>query len=373
MTAPALPTRLVICVDGTWCTPDGPYGSSQTNISNVYRVCASVKAGEVDGGDGQTFIQKKLYYEGIGAKDDIPLVERVRVGVFGNESLKQIRDVYEKCCMLPGHPKDEVWLFGFSRGAYVVRAVAGLLHYLRALASAGTPQFGADYEQALKVYSSMKKNSRLGPGQIHEYFAANTREAPRIQFVGVFDTVKFVDDKGLYDISFNDSIQHLRHALALNEDRKAMTPEYLFPEFHANRLLRRSFIQAWFLGAHIDLGGSAVKDGLSLYPLQWMLLESRAKGLVLAFDGSFQKRVYIDNPLSITFPKPPDEGHPTMKLKNGLTVEMPDIRKVHDNEKYNNRYCIRLNRHHSLYWKRQERQPFTRYGLLEGYCGYGSF
>lgn len=169
----------------------------------------------------------------------------------------------------------------------------------------------------------------------------------------------------------------MRHALALNEDRKAMTPEYLFPQFYKNQLLRRSFVQAWFLGAHIDMGGSAAKDGLALYPLQWILLESRSKGLVLEFDGSFQNRVSVDNPLNVVFPRHESHGKGAdlwaCKLKNFLLVQMQDLRKVHELHKYNQRYDIRLNRHHSLYWKREQRQPFTNDGELKGYCGYGSF
>jgi hypothetical protein len=94
--------------------------------------------------------------------------------------------------------------------------------------------------------------------------------------------------------------------LALNEDREVMTPEYIFPDFGKNtrQYADRSMIQAWFAGAHIDIGGSAKKDGLSLYPLQWMLLESQAKGLVLEFSQIHRDFPWakIDNPLKIAFP-----------------------------------------------------------------------
>ncbi|KAI9783460.1 MAG: hypothetical protein M1816_001384 [Peltula sp. TS41687] len=190
------------------------------------------------------------------------------------EVVRGIR-VAMRCCMLG--PEDEIWLYGFSRGAYVVRAVAGLLHYLRALVSANTPSFKQDYSEALEVYKAIKRRA--------------------------FDTVKAVNDRSLYDISFNDSVQHLRHALALNEQRTAMSPEHLFPPFERTAPRNRSIFQAWFVGAHGDMGGSEAKDGLSLYPLQWMLLESRSKGLVLEFDASFSKRIKIDNPLDVVFPE----------------------------------------------------------------------
>jgi uncharacterized protein (DUF2235 family) len=370
------PTRLIICVDGTWCTPDGSYGNSHKNISNIYRVCASIKVGECVDSDGRRFKQEKEYYAGIGSKDDIALLERFQTGVFGNECLTEIRKVYERCCKLPGHPEDEVWFYGFSRGAYIVRAVAGLLHYLRALTSAGTPAFKSDYKQTLKVYESMQKSSKLGPGQIHSYFAASTRPAPKIQFVGAFDTVKAVNDRSLYNIDFNDSIQHLRQALALNEDRKAFAPEVLSPEFHSNQLRNRSFVQAWFLGAHIDMGGSAPKDGLALYPLQWMLLESQSLGLILEFDGSFDNRAVIDDPLSILFPRD-QQNFKVMdiwscKVSNGLSVHMQDLRQVHDSSEYHGRYGIHLNKRDAVYWAKQPREPFNSTGEVVGFCPYGT-
>lgn len=104
--------------------------------------------------------------------------------------------------------------------------------------------------------------------------ATATRDAPMIRFVGAFDTVKAVNDDHIFDISLNGSIQNFRHALALNENGEAMSPEHDFPQFVKNhQLLKQTFVQAWFVGAHIDMGGSSAKDGLSLYPLQWMLIE----------------------------------------------------------------------------------------------------
>jgi len=169
----------------------------------------------------------------------------------------------------------------------------------------------------------------------------------------------------------------LRHALALNENRKDFHPEYLYPEFSLAKLRERSFVQAWFLGAHIDLGGSAAKDGLSLYPLQWMFLESRSKGLGLEFDSSFSGRVYIDNPLNVIFPEHVQQGKGEdlwcCKVENGVVVEMQDLRKVHKLVQYKQRYKVQVNKHHAAYWTRRSRDPFNKDGELKGYCEYGMF
>ena len=74
-----------------------------------------------------------------------------------------IRRVYKRCCSL--QETDQVWLFGFSRGAYIVRAVAGLLHHIGALQSVER-DFDNMYEKALKRYVSTDIRSDLGLGQV---------------------------------------------------------------------------------------------------------------------------------------------------------------------------------------------------------------
>ncbi|KAL5315898.1 hypothetical protein ACEPPN_016772 [Leptodophora sp. 'Broadleaf-Isolate-01'] len=371
------PTRFIVCVDGTWFTPDGARRPEYHNNTNIYRLWASIVRGEVKDRSGQRFNQVKHYEAGIGSRDDITTLERFQTGIFGAESIKQIMWIYEMCCTKASGPQDEIWLYGFSRGAYVVRAVAGLLHHMRALTSAGTKAFVEDYSKALRVYEVGRRlarwgNTTLGPGEVHHFLEARSRPAPKIQFLGAFDTVKAVNDRCLYDITYNDSIQNLRHALALNEDRKDFIPIYMYPEFGEDGLPKRSFPQMWFLGAHIDIGGSAQNDGLALYPLQWMLLESEAKGLVLEFDGSFAGRAPIDNPLQVVFPTRKLRRRGTeqwkCKARNGVEVKIQDLRKVHNLPAYKQRYQIRINRHNAIYWRRSPRIPFNDEGELKGYC-----
>ncbi|KAL8723618.1 MAG: hypothetical protein Q9181_007246 [Wetmoreana brouardii] len=376
----SLPTRWIACVDGTWCSPDGAHaamiGNRHDNISNIYRICASIKEGEcVDELSDLRFDQQKRYYEGLGSEKNISWLKRLETGAFGSGFSDQIRQVYKDCCLLSDHPQNEIWLFGFSRGAYVVRAVASLLHHIRALTSAGTPEFDKHFEHAIQAYRSMKGSSKPEEvGRIHHHLAAHTRKAPRIQFVGVLDTVKALKDGSLYDIGFNDSIQHLRHALALNEDRRNFEPEYYFPDYKILPLARRSIVQAWFIGAHLDIGGSAAKDGLALYPLQWLLTESRAKGLELEFDGSFGNRANIDDPLKLIFPSNESEGKGAditiFTTKNKLQIYMQDLRQVHKLPRYQTRHAIHLNRSKNSWMRRESRVAFGEGAKLKGYCEY---
>lgn len=152
------PKRLIICVDGTWCREDGVHDAG--NQTNTYRISASVQQGDcTDDTSGKSWIQETVYVEGLGAADNLDFVQRNIAGAFGKGYSKQVKDVYKRCCNLG--PNDEVWLYGFSRGAFVVRAVAGLLHNIRVIRATGE-QFERDYKEALKFYPRIREQKRKG-------------------------------------------------------------------------------------------------------------------------------------------------------------------------------------------------------------------
>ena len=160
-----------------------------------------------------------------------------------------------------------------------------------------------------------------------------------------------------------------------------MTPEYVFPNYGdtKTKLLSRTFVQAWFVGAHIDMGGSAANDGLSLYPLQWIVSESQQHGLVLGFsnvDHPLARQARIDNPLQVIFPKGENggkNGNPwTYTSQNGVKVDMYDIREVHERDAYKGRYSIKINKCKGLLWPREVRKPFIDDAeKLSGYVPFG--
>ena len=154
-----LPTRLVICIDGTQYNPSSG-GKSSGNQTNIYRLYSGIRRGRcIDNSSGQAVNQVVQYVPGIGAAEDAFSKDRLQASVLGQGYLKPIQDVYESCCQLTGN--DEIWLFGFSRGAYVVRAVAGLLHQFQAIASAGRPEFGKDFKKILKEAAKRQGTSTL--------------------------------------------------------------------------------------------------------------------------------------------------------------------------------------------------------------------
>lgn len=143
------PTRLIICVDGA--KYDATSSSLQTNI---YRICESTGGGQaVKGQRGRRYNQVSRYWSGISNVDDVLSKDKMQAALSGQNYDQQIQDVYEACCQLQGE-EDEVAFFGFSTGAYVVRAVAGLLHSHGSLVSAGRDTFAKDYKKIRKLKSS---------------------------------------------------------------------------------------------------------------------------------------------------------------------------------------------------------------------------
>lgn len=171
-----------------------------------------------------------------------------------------------------------------------------------------------------------------------------TQESPAIEFLGLFDTVKYAKDPVNFDISFEPKFfKRARHALSLNEDRPQFVPElYEIPPEEG--LPDDSLVQAWFLGSHADIGGGPEHDGLSLYPLQWMLLESRKHGLILEHKPQKRFENLIDDPLKLVLPQKiptPEQGSDIAqeadetqpwryRYSNGIEVDMYDLRLSHN-------------------------------------------
>ncbi|KAI7328893.1 hypothetical protein KC315_g6422 [Hortaea werneckii] len=338
-------TRLIICVDGTYCDADGPDTSYSGNSTNVHRISTVVHDGDVEDGKWK---QKVVYRRGL---NDSRSLAKCFAGAFGYGIEEEIKEVYKLVCEQNLSKEDELYLFGFSRGAYVVRAIAGLLHWMKIpKVSTHSPDFDRHYEQCLGLYQKKRAGDPNRQNSILQ-IARDSRQPPIIKFVGTFDTVKAYDDKDLYDIKLNNSIMHARQALALNERRTKFAPECL-DKISCPRDGNHTMLQAWFLGRHSDIGGSNAQDGLSLYPLQWMLSEAHDCGLVL---GARPLEPYVDesgieqafeDPGKLIFPvqlgqslTSTNTGPFFFEVKNGIVVKLWDILRVHASHK---RYGISL-------------------------------
>ncbi|KAF4806787.1 hypothetical protein CGCSCA5_v014065 [Colletotrichum siamense] len=323
--------RIVVCVDGTWFNEDGREGHGHGNNSNVFRIYASVKIGKTKDGDGNEVEQIAKYFPGIGT-NKMPL-NRFNDGMTG-KGCKSRSKRFTHTAAERSNPN-------------VVRAVSVLLNNTtirEALNVKDTSMW-----KAIKSFGVRRRRTGLA-GQEFRWRRENTRDPPKIRFLGLFDTVKMTFWKDTIDVTDLSFTNEIRHALALNEERKTFPLLPIDPientEVQQNN---HRCIQAWFVGAHADMGGGADHDGLSLYPLQWMMIESMAQGLVLDYDPPDYIKGLIDSPMDLAFPKPPklaDLGDKvleadvparllktepwTFRYSSGIEITMYDLRQSHN-------------------------------------------
>jgi GTP-binding protein EngB required for normal cell division len=252
---------------------------------------------------------------------------------------QQIKDITKDVITKLENPHDEVFFYGFGRGAYIVRAVAALLHYM------GMPKdknaFEDVYSRGLELEKANSRDDSLNGTKILSQLKVLSNAPPIIRFVGLFDTVRPSLEKHQYDISFVSSIQILRHALAFNET--SVAPEMIDTPTSGS-MEGRSMVQAWFVGAHQDLGGGTERDGLSLHSYQWMLLESIYAGIIVQPDSK-------DKFLELAFPQfmgqPPTLGGEEkiewrLRYSNDINVTMFDLQSLHTDNKSDGLHNIHL-------------------------------
>ena len=265
--------RIVFCADGTW--------DSSTSHTNVYRL---YKALNVTGD------QIPMYDDGVGA-DGNPIV-KIAGGAFGTGLWQKIKDGYAKISHVY-EAGDSVFLFGFSRGAYTARSLAGMI----GAAGLPTKNFTADMVNiAFDAYRAVDKNTRQQT--LQKLANCDMDSNPNIEMVGVWDTVGSlgipsaigqVDPVayGFLDTSLNPKIKHGYHALAIDERRAQFPPTLWSGPIAPTQTLE----QVWFTGAHSDVGGGEPSDGagttaLSDITLCWMM--DKASALGLQFDPAVQ-------------------------------------------------------------------------------------
>jgi hypothetical protein len=137
----------------------------------------------------------------------------------------------------------------------------------------------------------------------------------------------------------------------MNEQRTAFKPEIWTlnkVDANGNQLNPpKSFLQGWFLGTHADIGGANKQDGLSLYPLQWMLSEACSKGIVLGSGWTENVDEIIENIAEALFPSrmhnlseniSTRQAHEALYLANGTEIKMWDIRAMHQQSRYRIRH-----------------------------------
>jgi len=268
--------RLVVCCDGTWNTPD-QMDEGQATSTNVSKVALAVAPHDL-GGVGQLV----FYDKGVGTGT----LDHLRGGALGWGLSKNVQDAY--MFLVANHdPGDEVFLVGFSRGAYTARSVAGLIRNSGLLRR----EYASKLDAAYELYRD--RSDRTHPRSVEaQLFRKSFSKEIRIKFIGVWDTVgalgipnlasvhSISDRWEFHDVTLSTYVDNAFHALAIDEHRKPFVPTLWEQNPEA---VTQTLEQVWFVGVHSNVGGGYRDGGLSDLALRWMV--RKAEGCGLAFDG----------------------------------------------------------------------------------------
>ena len=273
--------KIVLCFDGTWNDPD-----SRTNVRRLFEA--------VDTLPGEN--QVAFYYDGVGTEG--PKLKRMVEGAVGDGLVERLRKGYQDLAKAY-EPGDEIYIFGFSRGAYTARCLAGLITTMGLPTNLppGAPDDGPD-----PLVDAMLDGFESGNAErTRQMFERECLAPAPVQMLGVFDTVAAMGkearnggvDKhryGFLNAEMNDGILHACQALAIDEKRKQFQPmvwkQRKNTPYHTME-------QVWFQGAHSDVGGGYADNALSDVPLAWMM--DRAQKFGLKFDETLLKK-YEEQP-----------------------------------------------------------------------------
>lgn len=260
--------RIVICADGTWNDPEDEIAT------NVLRVARSIKPCDSSG------TQQVVFYDwGVGSYYD-----QVRGGVSGRGMEKNIQDGY-RFIVQNYDVGDEIFLFGYSRGAYTARALAGMLNKCGVLKKTNAELIPAAFDQY-----KLRKHKPGSPEAAawRKKYSVNGSDRGAVEYIGVWDTVgalgiplrslAFVEQQDLFfDPLLGSNVNCARHAVAIDEKRGDFEPTLWTNED------ARDMRQVWFAGVHGDIGGGAKPRGgkfLSDVALSWLVAEAATRGLV---------------------------------------------------------------------------------------------
>lgn len=253
----------------------------------------------------QGVAQIVFYDVGVGALRSTPglsnkihrSIDRVFGGARGAGFEANIEDAYLFLC-LNYHPGDEVYLFGFSRGAASARGLARFVDWMGGLVPSGDaywiPRYfdafltGSTYRQTREAVVTERQRRLLKRNPNDEKAAekaekiAGVVRPATIRFLGVWDSVLSIGakrEKPVFGDAPPGAVENARQALAIDERR---------PDFKPRIWRRRSpdnpdqtLEQRWFCGVHSNIGGGYVNDGLANVALHWMLEGARSAGLAL--------------------------------------------------------------------------------------------
>jgi uncharacterized protein (DUF2235 family) len=285
--------RIVIACDGTWNRPDQLHDDGVTP-SNVTKLALAVA--DDDGGTEQCV----FYERGVGTGG---AVDRIGGGALGIGLSHNVLAPYR---FLAQHyvPGDDLYLFGFSRGAFTARSLAGLIGNCGIL----KPEHLGAVNDAYALYRSRAKSTRPSSNEARLFrrtyaYREPAREGDHpdvedrtpIRFLGVWDTVgalgvpvpapvpkrvrAYLSRRwSFHDVQLGSHVWHAVHAMAIDERRRPFEPTPFTPQKDAPST--QTIEQVWFAGVHSDVGGGYPDPRLADITLLWMTERAAAHGLV---------------------------------------------------------------------------------------------
>lgn len=312
--------RIVFCFDGTWNRLDAP------NPTNVVITAQSITPVTKDG------VTQIIHYdEGVGTSEG----DRFRGGVFGHGLLTNIVHAY-RFLIFNYTVGDEIYIFGFSRGAFTARSFAGLLRNCGILRRRDAPKI----TEAVRFYQSRKMDEDYTSERFRQFrwdcspeicvdatddswrtkscngYVTGQSPVLRIRYLGVWDTVGalgvpnslllgslFNKRYQFHDPQLSAMVVSARHAVSIDERRKAFTPTLWTNLEELNSTLGfhskdkdAPYQQKWFPGTHGSVGGGGDIRGLSDESLDWVISGARTMGLELdSGEGSAIFRLMPDH------------------------------------------------------------------------------
>lgn len=325
---------LVLCCDGTWNTADQRTDGKlcPTNVVKIaYRLARRDEYGAP---------QILFYDQGVGTGN---LLDKYSGGAFGDGLDDNIWDAY-RFLIANYEEGDRIYLFGFSRGAFTARSIAGMIRKCGILKRLTVE----NYVEAIRLYRSLDHPDEPLCERFREsHSVGGTEFPPIVSMIGVWDTVGALGIPGpvrglttgkykFHDTELSNIVQRAYHAVSIDERRAAFEPTLWTPD--RKEVLKRMRVrsksgqvrtlrsiekrmtqiveQVWFAGVHTDVGGGYAEVGLSDIALKWMMAKAKLAGL------AFDDEVVRSHPLHESVTGPLHDS------KTGAYAVVPDFNRT---------------------------------------------
>lgn len=292
--------RLIVCFDGTWNTPE-----DNTNVIRLFQAVADENTGARE--------QLKFYDAGVGTEH----LSQLRGGMFGKGISENVRqgyawlcrnfDLFEKAAPDGFVQGSEIYLFGFSRGAFTARSLGGLISrcgliraeklapQISAQQARSTPNLAANAQRDDPIIRTAWEFYRR-PLESRDHaealaFRAKYSHDVRIKMIGVWDTVGALgvptsfknistpirrSRYQFHDLGLSPIVENAYHAVAIDEHRADFNVA-LWDRY--DPAMTHNLEQRWFPGAHSNVGGGYEDDCLADISLHWMVEKAASLGL----------------------------------------------------------------------------------------------